>query len=807
MNLVSFYRQPGRGAFRLPDVTLYNKVMERAMADRKRMSGGGMMRSFIVALAAFVAIGHLRGADSASEDATVFDAFKGKVYAVALKPAAISDTTVNSWTGDSLTTLANGYATFTVTFAAKGRARVKGSLPDGSNVSLSSKLTVEADGCRLPVVYAKKSSLAFQMLFDSAGNFRSIVGLTEWKGDGFTVTWDEDVKVSAAGNHVGESYFNLVDSYPMAIEGAAVVKRLMPINVPVADVGSRWTVPKKAQVKLASDGTLTYGDNPADIKLTNTEKTGAFKGRFSFYTSAKGRLRKKSASVSGVVVDGVGYGTATVKKVGSWPVKIEAKRSSLSFDASSDPIKSSIVVTHHPGSGTTSRNTMPEKKGTLSLAVNHAGSVSAVFRIDDDETDPLMLSGTMERSQSDRSSILSLGTKSGGWLRFNLSRSVSGTWSGLGTFGGEDVCKVLKGDSEDGSFYIKLKVSTLDADEVDNEFTVSLSGGVIFGDRGSMSVMSQEEMSAAEMMDLNEDLPIESMLTLSIATDGTVQGILSIEATGDLPVFGTLEKRMSGFALSLKTVGDGWMQFNLFPGKVYGWTGSGTLGGMDIIGRLYDGSDNGRFVVKTDVILRRADGTETQDSVDVSILMDTDSEGRVTVVTPDDLSADVLSCLKEDVSTGSLSIVYAADGATTAMLRMDDVGNMQLSGTLEKGLVGSVLTLNASDGSWIRLNLFQGISDRWMGTGLFGGADICRILGGDSAGQTAKVWLEVSLLGEDGTDEGDYLDLAIQMISGDSGSMVVSPSDRNRAACQPEASASESQTESQSTSQASSQSE
>jgi hypothetical protein len=34
------------------------------------------------------------------------------------------------------------------------------------------------------------------------------------------------------------------------------------------------------------------------------------------------KLKKHKATVEGVLIDGVGYGTATIKKVGSWSVAI-----------------------------------------------------------------------------------------------------------------------------------------------------------------------------------------------------------------------------------------------------------------------------------------------------------------------------------------------------------------------------------------------------------------------------------------------------------------------------------------------------
>ena len=64
--------------------------------------------------------------------------------------------------------------------------------------------------------------------------------------------------------------------------------------------------------------------NPAGLKLTYTAKTGQFKGSFKvFAETGAGKSKKLSATVFGAVVEGVGYGTTTVKKVGSLPVKVE----------------------------------------------------------------------------------------------------------------------------------------------------------------------------------------------------------------------------------------------------------------------------------------------------------------------------------------------------------------------------------------------------------------------------------------------------------------------------------------------------
>ena len=64
------------------------------------------------------------------------------------------------------------------------------------------------------------------------------------------------------------------------------------------------------------------GDNPSSLKLT-LKKDGTFSGSFKVYYAASGKLKTVTVNVSGVVINGIGYGTATIKKVGSLPILIE----------------------------------------------------------------------------------------------------------------------------------------------------------------------------------------------------------------------------------------------------------------------------------------------------------------------------------------------------------------------------------------------------------------------------------------------------------------------------------------------------
>jgi hypothetical protein len=41
------------------------------------------------------------------------------------------------------------------------------------------------------------------------------------------------------------------------------------------------------------------------------------------YAIEKGKLKKHKATVTGVLIDDIGYGMATIKKIGTWAIKIE----------------------------------------------------------------------------------------------------------------------------------------------------------------------------------------------------------------------------------------------------------------------------------------------------------------------------------------------------------------------------------------------------------------------------------------------------------------------------------------------------
>ncbi|MBP5285321.1 MAG: hypothetical protein ILO34_04350, partial [Kiritimatiellae bacterium] len=109
---------------------------------------------------------------------------------------------------------------------------------------------------------------------------------------------------------------------------AGTIEELLPAGEPVIPKGGKWSFAKAAGVKWAKDkATKAYAltvdtskckTNLSALKLTYTPKKGTFKGSFKMYSlegeGKKTKLKKYTVSVTGMVVDGIGYGSASVKK-------------------------------------------------------------------------------------------------------------------------------------------------------------------------------------------------------------------------------------------------------------------------------------------------------------------------------------------------------------------------------------------------------------------------------------------------------------------------------------------------------------
>lgn len=108
--------------------------------------------------------------------------------------------------------------------------------------------------------------------------------------------------------------------------GDAKYGAYLPNGVAVSG-GAKWTLPKAGKVVYAK-GTTTVdeakaGENPSALKLTYKAKDGTFKGSFKAYADVGGKPKGTTVKVTGVLVNGVGYGAATMKGGSGVPVKVE----------------------------------------------------------------------------------------------------------------------------------------------------------------------------------------------------------------------------------------------------------------------------------------------------------------------------------------------------------------------------------------------------------------------------------------------------------------------------------------------------
>ena len=117
---------------------------------------------------------------------------------------------------------------------------------------------------------------------------------------------------------------------------------LLPEGEPVKVKNGKWVFAKAASVKWAKPKNMilapeiydeasgkglivdkSKGTNLSGLKLTYAPKNGTFKGSFKVYAIQNGKLKKFTAKVAGIVVNGAGYGIATGKGLGSFTVEID----------------------------------------------------------------------------------------------------------------------------------------------------------------------------------------------------------------------------------------------------------------------------------------------------------------------------------------------------------------------------------------------------------------------------------------------------------------------------------------------------
>ena len=206
------------------------------------------------------------------------------------------------------------YQTLTVTIANKGKAKVSGTLADGTKVSANGQLIVGGEWCCVPVIVTKKAQMAFVLWLPIGSGGASVAGL----GDSVVVGKPGVLKKNGAAFRIDADAF-------AAMWGQTALPYL-PNGVPVAG-GAKWGLPKAGKVAYLR-GTTDVDDgktgaNPSGLKLSCKAKDGTFKGSFKAYSDVNGKPKATKVDVTGVLIDGVGYGAATIKKVGGVAVTVE----------------------------------------------------------------------------------------------------------------------------------------------------------------------------------------------------------------------------------------------------------------------------------------------------------------------------------------------------------------------------------------------------------------------------------------------------------------------------------------------------
>ncbi len=225
--------------------------------------------------------------------------------------AADANDAISKWLGSLMVIWDDG--SLSVGIATKGKVKVSGTLTSGTKVSASTVLLVGEEWCCASVA-APKANLSFVIWLSRDGKTAKVEGL------------GEDVMVGRAGKLADGAAFRVPTDAKLwsAIPGK-VLTEYLPSHVPVTKNGAKWTLPKAGKISM-KNGVIDdskAGENPSGLKLTYKEKDGSFSGSFKVYAEQNGKLKAISVTVKGFLLEGVGYGTATVKGVGSVAVTVE----------------------------------------------------------------------------------------------------------------------------------------------------------------------------------------------------------------------------------------------------------------------------------------------------------------------------------------------------------------------------------------------------------------------------------------------------------------------------------------------------
>ena len=248
--------------------TLESKVSGNVVLNGKKTRVSGTFRCNMLNVKGFALLLDANGMSGTWGDYSV-DGVRNVFTARDSASKAAASAALSKWKNAYTVAWKGGgpWGGLTVTVANKGKVKVSGMMPNGTKVSVSGmQLLVGGDVANAPILSTKKNAqLAFSLLLKGSET-TALFGLTSDKVAG---------KVAPLN------------------DGAVFRCSYLAADVPIVVDGKKW----EAQ-----------SDEDVALKLKYNQKTGVFKGSF------KDDGRK--VTVNGVVVNGQGYGSASVKKVG-----------------------------------------------------------------------------------------------------------------------------------------------------------------------------------------------------------------------------------------------------------------------------------------------------------------------------------------------------------------------------------------------------------------------------------------------------------------------------------------------------------
>lgn len=219
-----------------------------------------------------------------------------------------------------------GWNGLSVKVGSAGRTRITGTLADGTRVSATAQLVAGGGWFCIPVVVDRKPHrLAFCLWLRSS---RCTGGLWCQGVEGL----GGDVRFGRAWmiGEYGPAAFRIDTGALGELFDDWTYEGYGPDGVSVEQVGTKWRVAggaRPGRVVLGRDGFVDEakaGENPSALTLAYRAKEGTFTGAFKYYVpSARGAPVAKTVNVYGVVVDGVGYGTAVVRGKGGVSVMVD----------------------------------------------------------------------------------------------------------------------------------------------------------------------------------------------------------------------------------------------------------------------------------------------------------------------------------------------------------------------------------------------------------------------------------------------------------------------------------------------------